>query len=256
MNVQRLSSPQTRETDYTIAICTWNRAERLAQTLTRLLDLKIPEGVSWQLLVIDNNSTDHTQEVLQRFTARLPLSHCFEPRQGKSYALNRAVRHAMGRWILWTDDDVLVPSDWLATYHTAIAAWPDCGFFGGPTVARLNVEMPAWLRDDWSFLHYVYGERNLGDSVFDIEDESLPWGANFAIRTSLQRIYSFDPRLGRTGKRRLSGEESELCRALLRSGINGKWLPGARVEHCIPDSYLTRGYVYRYYIGQGETRAR
>ena len=256
MNGHGLSPPVTTEIDYTVAICTWNRAERLVQTLTCLLDLKIPEGVSWQLLVVDNNSTDHTQDVLRRFEDLLPLSHCFELRQGKSHALNRAVRHATGRWILWTDDDVLVPSDWLATYHTAIATWLECGFFGGPTVARLNVAMPAWLQDDWSFLRYVYGDRHLDDSVFDIDDESLPWGANFAIRTSLQRLYSFDPRLGRTGKRRLSGEESELCRALLRGGINGKWLPNACVQHCLPDSSLTRGYVYRYYIGQGETRAR
>jgi glucosyl-dolichyl phosphate glucuronosyltransferase len=256
MNGQGLSPPVATEFDYTIAICTWNRAERLGQTLTRLLDLKVPEGVSWQLLVVDNNSTDHTQEVLRRFEGVLPLKHCFEPRQGKSYALNLAVRHATGRWILWTDDDVLVPSDWLATYHAAIATCPGSGFFGGPTVARLDAEMPAWLRDDWSFLRYVYGDRDLGDTVFDIDDESLPWGANFAIRTSLQRLYSFDPRLGRAGKRRLSGEESELCRALLRSGINGKWLPSACVQHCLPDSSLTRGYVYRYYIGQGETRAR
>jgi len=151
---------------------------------------------------------------------------------------------------------VLVPPDWLATYHSAITAWPECAFFGGPTVARLDIEMPAWLKHDWSFLRYVYGDRDLGDTVLDIDDDSLPWGANFAIRTSVQRTYSFDPRLGRTGKRRLSGEESELCRALLRGGIKGKWLPEACVEHCISDSSVTRGYVYRYYLGQGETRAR
>ena len=97
MNNQGLSPPLTTEFDYTIAICTWNRAERLGQTLTRLLDLKVPEGVSWQLLVVDNNSTDHTQEVLRRFEGLFPLTHCFEPRQGKSHALNHAVRHATGR---------------------------------------------------------------------------------------------------------------------------------------------------------------
>src|SRR4051812_1329005 len=100
----------------TVAICTWNRAALLDRTLARLRDLRIPPGLSWELLVVDNNCTDETSAVLARHAKHLPLRALHEPKQGHSHARNRAVAEARGDLLLWTDDDVLAHADWLAEH--------------------------------------------------------------------------------------------------------------------------------------------
>jgi glycosyltransferase involved in cell wall biosynthesis len=109
----------------TVAICSWNRARRLVQTLDSLTALAVPDGVDWELLVVNNNCTDDTDRVVASFTDRLPLRLLHEPTPGLSCARNRAVQHAAGEYILWTDDDVVVDSAWLTSYHRAFLSETD-----------------------------------------------------------------------------------------------------------------------------------
>jgi glycosyltransferase involved in cell wall biosynthesis len=102
-----------------IVICTWNRATLLAQTLERLRQLRPPAGAEWRLLVVNNNSRDHTADVLRSFADRLPLRSVFEPEPGLSNARNRAIVETTGDYLVWTDDDVLVAHDWLEAYVAA-----------------------------------------------------------------------------------------------------------------------------------------
>src|SRR5262249_21230021 len=120
--------PMTR---VSVIICTWNRARLLDMTLEHFARLRVPAGVEWELVVVNNNSTDDTDAVLQRHEGRLPLRRLFEPRPGKSFAANLALAEARSDLILWTDDDVHVDPDWLAEYVAAARAWPDASFFGG-----------------------------------------------------------------------------------------------------------------------------
>ena len=109
----------------TVAICTRNRSSQLQHTLTQMRKLAIPPDVQWELLVVNNSSTDATDSVLTAFAHCLPLRRLFEPTPGKSHALNLAVREASGDYILWTDDDVLVDPDWINGYHEAFLRWPE-----------------------------------------------------------------------------------------------------------------------------------
>src|SRR5207253_11169792 len=97
----------------TVAICTWNRSQLLRQTLDQFLDLAIPAGMTWELLVVNNNSTDDTDVVLAEFESRLPLRRLFEREPGLSHARNAALAAATGDYILFTDDDVLIAQSWL-----------------------------------------------------------------------------------------------------------------------------------------------
>src|SRR4051794_31877580 len=99
--------------DITIAICTWNRCELLRQTLQRLTEIDAPADASWEVLVVDNNSSDATQAVARAFHGRLPLRVSFEAQPGTSNARNRALAEAHGEYIAWIDDDVLVSFGWL-----------------------------------------------------------------------------------------------------------------------------------------------
>src|SRR6516225_8873209 len=104
----------------TIAICTWNRSKSLNVTLKSLQQLIVPSGIKWELVVINNNCTDDTDEVIARFADGLPIRLLHEKRQGLSNARNCAVKAAKGEYTVWTDDDVIVDSNWLVAYVNAI----------------------------------------------------------------------------------------------------------------------------------------
>ena len=95
----------------TIAICTFNRAESLRRTLRSLAALRIPDHFDWEIVVVNNNCTDHTDHVIASFSDWLPVRREFELQRGLSWARNRAVHAAKGNYIVWIDDDVLVPAD-------------------------------------------------------------------------------------------------------------------------------------------------
>ena len=123
----------------TVAICTWNRSALLDQTLTRMGDLRIPAGVEWELLIVNNNCTDETDAVIEKHrSARvLPVRRLFESKQGQVHARNHAVSEARGELLIWTDDDVLVPPGWIESYLTTAKMVPSAAYLvADSTVVR------------------------------------------------------------------------------------------------------------------------
>ena len=104
-----------------VAICTQNRADSLARTLESLCAMRCVPASEYEVVVVDNGSTDHTAKVCNEFAARLPIRYFFEEQRGLSVARNRAIREARGRYICWTDDDVTVGPGWLHAYQTSFA---------------------------------------------------------------------------------------------------------------------------------------
>src|SRR5438067_1333131 len=111
-----------------IAICTWNRATLLEQTLASIASATVPTA-AWEVIVVNNNCTDETEAVLERFLSLLPLKRVFEGAPGLSNARNAAIKAASGDYLIWTDDDVLVGTDWLVAYERAFTRWPDAAVF-------------------------------------------------------------------------------------------------------------------------------
>jgi glycosyltransferase involved in cell wall biosynthesis len=239
----------------TIGIPTWNRAELLRQTLESLVALRVPDGVRHEIVVIDNNSPDHTSAVLDAFAGRLPLTKRFEPQLGKSHAHNTAIDQLdpATEYIIWLDDDVLVDPDLVAAYVAAFRANPDAGVFGGSIEPWFDGEPPEWLVAAMPLIGGVYAVRSGLTGTIRSGDVLLPFGANWAVRADLQRGVRYDARLGRRGTLRLAGEETEVIRALLGSGQHGLWVPDAHVRHFIPAAHQSLGYLRRYYTGMGES---
>ena len=206
----------------TIALCTWNRVGLLVGALESFKGLRIPPQWEWEILVVDNNSTDETARVVERFSALLPIRYSFEARQGLSHARNRASREARGELVVFTDDDVLADPNWLIEYAAAVEAYPDAAFFGGTIDARFAVKPPRWLANNFDRFASAYALRNLGPGVHAVErPEDLPFGANMAFRREALKNEVFSPDLGRTGTNLLGGEETEFMAHLLARGEEG-----------------------------------
>jgi glucosyl-dolichyl phosphate glucuronosyltransferase len=239
----------------TVAICTWNRAKLLDQTLVQMRELRIPEGVDWELLVVNNNCTDDTDAVIARHSDKLPLRRLHEPKPGLSNARNCAVAATKGDLLIWTDDDVLVDKEWLAAYAKAAADWP-AAYFGGPVDPWFAASPPAWIERNLDQLANPFAIRQYGDEHRLFQDGEYPVGANMAFRTTVLREYSFDSRLGREGANLIGGEEYEVFQRLMQAGLRGVWVGSARVRHYIPSDRLTRRYLESWHRGVGRTLVR
>ena len=242
----------------TVAICTFNRAESLRRTLDSVAAMQVPSDVTWEVLVVNNNSTDHTDNVINAYTGRLPVRCEFEPRPGKCNALNRAIDVAKGDYILWTDDDVVVDTNWLVAYVEAFRRWPEAAVFGGRITPRYEAPVPKWIMQSEAVLVGPYAIRDFGEQVWPLsaEDEDhFPFGANWAIRAIEQRAFRYNPELGPVQNRIRNYDETDVIGRVLGSGATGYWIPQAMVEHCIARDRQTLRYIAAYYEGWGETVA-
>src|SRR5689334_694436 len=164
--------------DVTIVLTTRNRASLLGATLRSIAGLDVA-GLAWEVLVVDNGSSDETPRVLAAAAARLPLRIMIEPALGKSRALNAALRTRMAPLVIFTDDDVLYAEGWMQAYVSAARRWPDDRLFGGPIEPLFPSGTPRWLTQ------HRFCEGAFARFAHDAPEgpiNHLPFGPNFAVR--------------------------------------------------------------------------
>jgi glycosyltransferase involved in cell wall biosynthesis len=245
--------------EITMIVCTRNRAAQLRNFLDSAVRMQIPDGLRWEFLIVDNGSTDGTADVARAYQDRLPLRLVREERAGLSNARNKGVEEAAGRYICWTDDDVLLDPQWLAAYSAAFKRHPEAAVFGGRINPVLGAPTPRWfarLRDEWP-VRILLAKRDFGQDPcpLDFPAGVIPFGANFAIRTEEQRKVGYEPGLGVSPNHRRIGEEAEVIHRLLARGAKGWWVPGATVSHIISTQRQTWDYIYDFNAAYGETLA-
>ena len=184
----------------------------MRRTLNSLISQTGVEGLEWELLIVDNNSTDDTRIVSDEHAVDLPIRYFFEPVQGLSAARNKALEEFRGDHLVFTDDDVILDPAWLYAWNSAISDFPDAAYFGGRILPLWNENKPRWLVDSsMSLISGLLGQFDLGEEVrlFDNEDP-LPFGANFAVRRELTaELSKFREDLGVRGSDVGRGEEAE-----------------------------------------------
>ncbi len=241
----------------TVAICTWNRAALLDQTFGRLQCLRIPDGVTWELIVVNNNSTDDTEAVIARHTSKLPLRPLFQPKQGLSNARNCVLDHAEGSLLLWTDDDVLVDPDWLASaVDTFMRYGANAAAVGGPVEPWFLVEAEPALLEAFPILRMGFCGVEHGTEECTLADHQEILGANMAFRMDAIRGLRFNPQLGRNGNWQGMGEDSEYVRRLRQRGGTVYWSPKMRLKHYVDPKCMTLEYLTKFYEAMGETAVR
>lgn len=241
----------------TVAICTRDRAEQLNKGLSTLVQLEVPAELVWEVLVVDNGSSDHTAGVIDNFKERLPIRRLFEPEAGLSYARNHAVSAASGDYICWTDDDTCLDSGWLIAYLNAFERHPDGAIFAGQVRPVLEGKPPPWFVENQTLLSGLIAECKFGDvpRALDTQSNEWPIGANFALRMHEQKQHSFNVLLGVSPKFKRLGEETAVIRAIAAQGGVAYYVPDSIVDHYIPEARQTPEYVLVYHRSAGETWA-
>lgn len=242
-----------------IIISTYNRCDMLAATLQSVQQLTTPAGLDWEVVVVDNNSLDQTKPLVLGFEGRLPIRYVFERQQGKTIALNRAVREAAGELLAFTDDDVRLDPAWLSELVRAAHANPTAGWFGGRTLPLWPDGRPAWLRDEsLAALSGFFVMHDLGDAErrYGAEDDA-PIGANMAVRRAVfERIGLYREDLGPSGDRRGTHDDSELIWRAQKAGIPGVYVPSALCHHRVASSRLRWRSFFSYGLVKGENQAK
>jgi glycosyltransferase involved in cell wall biosynthesis len=216
--------------------------------------LLVPPDICWEIIIVDNGSTDDTAELIEQFSSDLPVRRIYEPLAGLSRARNRGVDVAQGEYIIWTDDDCEPAYDWLAAYVKAFRQFPGSAVFGGTVEPVLETPATEWFQENINLLQWVVAKRNFGTEYrpLSIAEDCLPFGANAAVRAHEQHQNSFDMSLGVQDNSRMVAEEITLFRKILESGALGTWVPDASVKHHIPRNRQTFSYVEQYFFGHGE----
>lgn len=254
-----LSAPSKRSVS--IAIPTHNRARTLCETLASVKRLAIPQGVALECVVIDNASTDDTPQAVADAadsSAPFPIRRVMEPRQGSSYARNRAIDEARGDFILFLDDDAIADSHWLTEMLSAMETRgldAACGM----VLPRWSEPPPAWLGPRL-WVKLAVHDQNFVKSVPLNEVEGLDnyFSANVGVRRSaFERFGRFREDLGVVGKNPMSGEDTELFARIIEKGGKMGFVPDAIVHHLIPRERMSPEYLLRksYAFGFGSAVA-
>ena len=240
----------------TVIICTRNRASQLCNVLDSFVAMDKPSE-DWEMLLVDNGSSDNTQEVINSYKEKLPIRSVIEETPGLSNARNTGVKNATGEYICWTDDDVKVDTKWLVGYVEAFKKYPDAVVFGGVIEPVAETEFPKWWVENAKLLEHIVATRNLGDEYISlsVDKNMLPYGANFAVRAKEQREEIYDINLGVSPLIKRLGEETDVIIKLMRKHKSGIWNPVSKVFHYIPAKRLTEEYIAIYYQSLGETAA-
>ena len=234
----------------TVAIPTFNRCALLRETLEGISRQDYPPD-RFDVLVIDNNSTDDTAAVAAEFSgSRLALRCIRESRQGLDHARNRAVAEATGDIILFADDDILVEPDWIAQMAAPFIAHPGgrIGAVGGEVIPFFPEGLPEWV-SEW---HAPLAFRS---DVGALAENQCPMGANLAFpRWIFERLGQFHTALDRTAGSYFSGGDSEMIRRIRAAHMEVWFVPSAAVRHQMPASRTTFRYAARHAFDSARSR--
>jgi glycosyltransferase involved in cell wall biosynthesis len=237
--------------DISVIIATYNRASILQGTLESLAALQ-PQGISHEIIVVDNNSSDNTKAVVEEFAERAPIRYLFEERQGKNYALNTGVEAAQGELLVFTDDDVYVPADWLDRYWEAAREHPEAAYFGGTIVPVLPPNAPRWMHAPG--IDLVNYDVNNRDYLLDGSLGTV-CGPNMAFRRAVFASgLRFDEAVGPGSRAGRLLSEASLLAKVHSAGLRGAAVGGAAVRHRI--DLQPRFLSIRYHLARRFAQAR
>ncbi|WP_204102950.1 MULTISPECIES: hormogonium polysaccharide biosynthesis glycosyltransferase HpsE [Spirulina sp. CCY15215] len=237
----------TDELDITVAIPTYNGATRLPAVLDRLKKQIEVENIAWEVLVVDNNSTDNLKEVVQSYENigfnNLPIRYCLETQQGAAFARIKAIKEARGRLVGFLDDDTLPALNWLKSAYLFGCEHPQAGAYGSQIHGNYEVEPPENFHRIASF--FAITERGNQAHIYHPQMKMLPPSAGLVVRRKawLENVPDRPFLSGRSGQSILNSEDLEAILYIQNANWEIWYNPDMEIEHQIPRDRLTKDYL-------------
>ena len=239
---------------FSVVIATYNRANDLKESLQSIACLSTRDR--WELIVVDNNSSDGTRAVVREAESwfPVPLHYLFEREQGRCAALNAGIRASSGEIIVTTDDDVRVEGDWLDRAAEALERL-SCDYVGGKVLPIWGAPRPHWLPNRGGRHWAVIALLDYGPEPVEFK-RLMPIGVNMAFRReAFERAGMWDNRVGRKAGTLLGQEVREWGLRARAAGLKGFYAPEMSIHHIIPADRLTKRYFRRWFYWHGISRA-
>ena len=223
-----------------VIVATRNRRESLHQFIDGLRVL--PDQPAWELIVVDNGSSDGTDALLSSIEADLPVIVVDEKRPGKGRALNKALKHARGDIFLFTDDDVVPDPGWLVALHKASSEYPNANVFGGRILVNYE-RIPKWIVKSSNLKTILVSEQDFGDEICRFAVDQYPIGPNLAVRRQLldRGSFGWPVNLGPGTKIPLGDERAFLMQLSHPDSRDRLYVPGSVVRHSVRGRELSIG---------------
>ncbi|MDY6936857.1 MAG: hormogonium polysaccharide biosynthesis glycosyltransferase HpsE [Cyanobacteriota bacterium] len=235
--------------DFTVAIPTYNGGDRLPAVLEKLQAQIKTEKIAWEIIIIDNNSSDNTARVIEdlqkNWHSPFPLKYYFEPKQGLAFARGRAIAEAKGDLVGFIDDDNLPAPDWVFEAFQFGKNYPKAGAYGGQIHAQFEVQPPENFDNIIGFL--AIRERGDKPNLYKPEVLSLPPGAGLVVRKQVWCDCVPDTPIlsGRSGNSLTSGSDWEPLIHMHKQGWEIWYNPAMHLDHLIPAERLEREYLLK-----------
>jgi glycosyltransferase involved in cell wall biosynthesis len=227
--------------DFTVAIPTYNGESRLPELLERLKNQLHTENLSWEIIVVDNNSTDNTAKIVQAYQKNwqcpYPLKYCFEVKQGAAYARKKAVAEAKGKLIGFLDDDNYPISNWVAAAYSFAQKYPKVGAYGSQIHPDWEVQPPQNFQRIAPFLAIT--ERGNLPLLYEAKNKLLPPSAGLVVRKQawLESL-----------------PDKCILTYIQKAGWEIWYNPEMEIFHKIPSSRLQKDYLIPFFRGIGLSR--
>ncbi|MGF1460984.1 MAG: hormogonium polysaccharide biosynthesis glycosyltransferase HpsE [Leptolyngbyaceae cyanobacterium] len=244
--------------DITVAICTYNGANRVRDVLDALCEQSLSDTVIWEVLVIDNASQDNIRQVIYRYKnqphCNYPLRYTFEAQQGLAFARLHAVAAAKGVLVAFLDDDNIPTQSWVNSVVTFAQSHPQVGAFGGKIKGQYEVPPPEGFERIAGFLAII--DRGELAHCYTPQNRMLPPGAGLVVRRAvwLEHVPKTPTLTGRSQTSLLAGEDLEVLAHIQKAGWEIWYNPEMVIYHKIPKSRLEEPYLLKLAWGIGLCR--
>lgn len=236
-----------------VVICTYNREQFLPGLMQSIL-LQSINKQDFEILFINNNSTDDTESICQQFIKDYPdysIRYLCENNQGLSYARNRGIRESTGKYLTFADDDALLAPDFLEKVCSFLDQHLDIAEVGGPIYLKYLGAIPKWENP---YMNSLFGYFYPSPTPYYMKKEGkkYPRGSNMTFRTDVfSTCGDFNTSLGRIKRVMLGGEEKDIAFRILNSGMKIAYIPEAIVYHLVPESRTTLEFIREQALGNG-----